>query len=143
MNLRDILQGRLLLGSWLHSNILLCLWIVFLSLLYITNRYGIETTVKDIESCSKEIKNLNLEHVEMKKKYQQATMMRVVAEKLSPIGVDISKEPIKEVIFISPMLNSALCWLRNGSMNFIFANISRWWLSAIEFSIEKGYFMLK
>ena len=48
-----------------------------------------------------EIKNLNLEHVEMKKKYQQATMMRVVAEKLSPIGVDISKEPIKEVIFIS------------------------------------------
>ena len=94
MNLRDILQGRLLLGSWLHSNILLCL-------LYITNRYGIETTVKDIESCSKEIKNLNLEHVEMKKKYQQATMMRVVAEKLSPIGVDISKEPIKEVIFIS------------------------------------------
>lgn len=101
MNLRDILQGRLLLGSWLHSNILLCLWIVFLSLLYIANRYGIETTVKNIESCSKEIKNLNLEHVEMKKKYQQATMMRVVADRLSPIGVDISKEPIKEVIFIS------------------------------------------
>ena len=105
MNLRDILQGRLLLGSWLHSNILLCLWIVFLSLLYITNRYGIETTVKDIESCSKEIKNLNLEHVEMKKKYQQATMMRVVADRLSPIGVDISKEPIKdnENILFTPL----------------------------------------
>ena len=44
---------------------------------------------------------LKRKHVEMKKKYQQATMMRVVADRLSPIGVDISKEPIKEVIFIS------------------------------------------
>ncbi len=101
MNFGEIIQGKLLLGKWLVSNVILYMLIVVLLLLYITNRYGIEKTVKNIESCSKEIKALNLEHIKMKTRYQNSAMMHVIAEKLEPTGVDISKEPIKEVIFIS------------------------------------------
>ena len=53
-NIKKVVQGDLLLGGWLRSNVLLGLFIVFLFVLYITNRYNIEGTVKDIEKCSKD-----------------------------------------------------------------------------------------
>ena len=37
----------------------------------------------------------------MKTRYQNSSMMLVLSEKLEPVGVSVSKEPIKEVIFIS------------------------------------------
>ena len=100
-NIKKVVQGDLLLGGWLRSNVLLGLFIVFLFVLYITNRYNSEGTVKDIEKCSKDIKQLHQQHIMMKTRYQNSSMMLVLSEKLEPVGVSVSKEPIKEVIFIS------------------------------------------
>ncbi len=99
--IKKFIQGDLLLGRWLVSNIRLVLLVVVLILLYITNRYKIEGTVKSINACSKEIEQLHQRHTKIKTTYQNSSMMLVLAKKLEPIGIGVSKEPIKEVIFIS------------------------------------------
>lgn len=101
MKIREIIQGKFLLKGWLTSNLLLFVLVAFLCIIYISNRYNIEITVKDIEACSHEIKMLTVEHTKLRTEYQNSIMMHKLAEKLQPLGVDISREPIKEVIFIA------------------------------------------
>ncbi len=98
---KEFFHGEVLLGRWLTANFKLILLIVGLCIVHITNRYKIEGTVKEIERCSTEIEQLHQKHTQMKALYQNSSMMLVLAKKLEPIGVDVSKEPIKEVIFIS------------------------------------------
>ena len=51
MKIREIIQGKFLLKGWLTSNLLLFVLVAFLCIIYISNRYNIEITVKDIETC--------------------------------------------------------------------------------------------
>ncbi len=101
VRVKDFIQGDLLLGRWLSSNIWLLLLIVAMLLIFITNRYRIEGAVKDIDNCSLEIKQLNQKHTRMKTTYQNTSKMLELDKKLAPIGIGVSKEPIKEVIFVS------------------------------------------
>ncbi len=101
VRIKDFIQGDMLLGRWLSSNVLLLLLIALLLIVYIGNRYKIEGTVKNIDSISREIQQLHQKHTQMKTTYQNTSKMLELDKKLAPIGVGVSKEPIKEVIFIS------------------------------------------
>ena len=69
-------------------------------ILFIGNRYIIETTINKIEDTNKEIKELELKRTSLKTKYQRTSMMMELEKTLEPIGVGVSREPIKKVILI-------------------------------------------
>ena len=100
MKITDILRGKVLLKPWFHKNILLFLCIAVLCILFIGNRYIIETTINKIEDTNKEIKELELKRTSLKTKYQRTSMMMELEKTLEPIGVGVSREPIKKVILI-------------------------------------------
>lgn len=100
MNIKEFIHGDMLLSNWMKNNIMLILLVAVLLIFYITNRYSIEVSVKKIDKCSKEIKELQQHSTKIKTMYQKSSMMLILDKKLAPIGVGISKEPIKEVIVI-------------------------------------------
>ncbi len=100
MKITEIIRGEILLKTWFSKNILLFLLIAFLWLVYIANRYGIETTINRIEDTNKEIKELELRRTSIKTQYQRSSMMMELEKTLEPIGVGVSREPIKKVILI-------------------------------------------
>lgn len=63
-------------------------------------QYIIETTINKIEDTNKEIKELELKRTSLKTKYQRTSMMMELEKTLEPIGVGVSREPIKKVILI-------------------------------------------
>ena len=64
MGIKEIVQGDVLLRKWFSKNIFLFLLIAILWIVYIANRYGIETKVRQIENTNKEIKELKEENNE-------------------------------------------------------------------------------
>lgn len=94
----QIVRGEVLLRTWFRKNIGLFLLIAALLILYIANRYRIETTINQIEDTNKEIKELELKRTSIKTKYQRSSMMMELEKTLEPIGVGVSREPIKKVI---------------------------------------------
>ena len=64
----QIVRGEVLLRTWFRKNIGLFLLIAVLLILYIANRYGIETTINQIEDTNKEIKELELKRTSIKNK---------------------------------------------------------------------------
>lgn len=100
MKITEIIRGEILLKTWFSKNILLFLLIAFLWIVYIANRYGIETTINRIEDTNKEIKELELRRTSIKTQYQRSSMMMELEKTLEPIGVGVSREPIKKVILI-------------------------------------------
>ncbi|MBR5253971.1 MAG: hypothetical protein IKV46_02900 [Bacteroidales bacterium] len=101
MKIKEIIRGEVLLKKWFTRNIFLFLLIAVLWLVYIANRYRIETTVRQIENTNKEIKELELKRTSVKTRYQRLSTMMELEKALSPVGVGISREPIKKVILIS------------------------------------------
>lgn len=100
MGIKEIVQGDVLLRKWFSKNIFLFLLIAILWIVYIANRYGIETKVRQIENTNKEIKELEMKRTSIKTQYQKSSMMMELEKALSPIGVGVSREPIKKVILI-------------------------------------------
>jgi hypothetical protein len=100
MKIREIIRGEVLLRKWFTKNIWLFLLIAVLWIVYIANRYRIETTVKQIENTNKEIKELEMKRTSIKTQYQRISTMMELEKTLSPIGVSVSREPIKKVILI-------------------------------------------
>lgn len=101
MKIKEIIRGEVLLKKWFTRNIFLFLLIAVLWLVYIANRYRIETTVRQIENTNKEIKELELKRTSVKTRYQRLSTMMELEKALLPVGVGISREPIKKVILIS------------------------------------------
>ena len=100
MGIKEIVQGDVLLRKWFSKNIFLFLLIAILWIVYIANRYGIETKVRQIENTNKEIKELEMKRTSIKTQYQKSSMMMELEKTLEPIGVGVSREPIKKVILI-------------------------------------------
>ena len=100
MGIKEIVQGDVLLRKWFSKNIFLFLLIAILWIVYIANRYGIETKVRQIENTNKEIKELEMKRTSIKTQYQKSSMMMELEKALSPVGVGVSREPIKKVILI-------------------------------------------
>ena len=79
MGIKEIVQGDVLLRKWFSKNIFLFLLIAILWIVYIANRYGIETKVRQIENTNKEIKELEMKRTSIKTQYQKSSMMMEVA----------------------------------------------------------------
>ena len=89
MGIKEIVQGDVLLRKWFSKNIFLFLLIAILWIVYIANRYGIETKVRQIENTNKEIKELEMKRTSIKTQYQKSSMMMELEKALSPVGVGV------------------------------------------------------
>lgn len=101
MKIKEIVGGEVLLGPWFRKNIFLFFIIAILTILYIANRYNIEGKVRAIEKTNQEIKELEMKRTGIKTQYQKSSMMMELEKTLTPIGVGVSREPIKKVILIT------------------------------------------
>lgn len=80
--------------SWMPAIIFSVLLIV----LYISNRYYLETTLKEMDNLEIEINALQKKYSDQKGEYQKATQMLELEKRLEPIGVKVAKERIKQTI---------------------------------------------
>lgn len=89
--------GFLVKGSFL-SWMPAIIFSVLLIVLYISNRYYLETTLKEMDNLEIEINALQKKYSDQKGEYQKATQMLELEKKLEPIGVKVAKERIKQTI---------------------------------------------
>ncbi|MFV0500201.1 MAG: FtsL-like putative cell division protein [Bacteroidales bacterium] len=89
--------GFLVKGSFL-SWMPAIIFSVLLIVLYISNRYYLETTLKEMDNLEIEINALQKKYSDQKGEYQKATQMLELEKRLKPIGVKVAKERIKQTI---------------------------------------------
>src|SRR5690554_2246192 len=89
--------GFLVKGSFL-SWMPAIIFSVQLIVLYISNRYYLETTLKEMDNLEIEINALQKKYSDQKGEYQKATQMLELEKRLEPIGVKVAKERIKQTI---------------------------------------------
>lgn len=89
--------GFLVKGSFL-SWMPAIIFSVLLIVLYISNRYYLETTLKEMDNLEIEINSLQKKYSDQKGEYQKATQMLELEKRLEPIGVKVAKERIKQTI---------------------------------------------
>ncbi|MDD2287270.1 MAG: FtsL-like putative cell division protein [Bacteroidales bacterium] len=89
--------GFLVKGSFL-SWMPAIIFSVLLIVLYISNRYYLETTLKEMDNLEIEINALQKKYSDQKGEYQKATQMLELEKRLEPIGVKVAKERIKQTI---------------------------------------------
>lgn len=89
--------GFLVKGSFL-SWMPAIIFSVLLIVLYISNRYYLETTLKEMDNLEIEINALQKKYSNQKGEYQKATQMLELEKRLEPIGVKVAKERIKQTI---------------------------------------------
>ncbi|MFA7081658.1 MAG: FtsL-like putative cell division protein [Bacteroidales bacterium] len=73
---------------------------VFLIIVYITNRYNIEKTVREIDKLETEVSYLQKKYAGQKGSYQKLTQMLELERVLKDRGIKVSKEEQKQVILI-------------------------------------------
>ncbi|MCK9163625.1 MAG: FtsL-like putative cell division protein [Bacteroidales bacterium] len=73
---------------------------VVLIIIYITNRYNIEKTVREIDKLEVEVSNLQKKHAGQKGVYQKLTQMLELERALKDRGIKVSKQEQKQVILI-------------------------------------------
>lgn len=73
---------------------------VVLIIVYITNRYNIEKTVREIDKLETEVSYLQKKYAGQKGVYQKLTQMLELEKVLKDRGIKVSKEEQKQVILI-------------------------------------------
>ena len=73
---------------------------VVLIIVYITNRYNIEKTVREIDNLETEVSYLQKKYAGQKGVYQKLTQMLELEKVLKDRGIKVSKEEQKQVILI-------------------------------------------
>ncbi|MBP6429159.1 MAG: hypothetical protein KA273_02045 [Bacteroidales bacterium] len=73
---------------------------VVLIIVYITNRYNIEKTVREIDKLETEVSYLQKKYAGQKGVYQKLTQMLELERVLKDRGIKVSKEEQKQVILI-------------------------------------------
>ncbi len=73
---------------------------VVLIIIYITNRYNIEKTVREIDKLETEVSYLQKKYAGQKGVYQKLTQMLELEKVLKDRGIKVSKEEQKQVILI-------------------------------------------
>jgi hypothetical protein len=102
---KKFISGDILLNDYVTSHIPFILVITVLLVFYIASRYNIEKTVRDIDKLSKDISELQKHALNVKTTYQTTTRMLYINDKLAPSGVEVSKEPIKDIIIYNDSVN--------------------------------------
>lgn len=73
-------------------------YIVFLSMVYITNIYFAEDVSRDIAKLNREIEDLHVEHVYLKSEITKITKQSNMVDMLKSRGVNESVEPLKKIV---------------------------------------------
>ena len=94
----SIIGGGFLVKGSLLSWMPVIIFSVLLIVLYISNRYYLETTLKEMDNLEVEINSLQKKYSDQKGEYQKATQMLELEKRLEPIGVKVAKERIKQTI---------------------------------------------
>ncbi|MDO5759605.1 MAG: FtsL-like putative cell division protein [Bacteroidota bacterium] len=93
--------------KYVSRHLLFILYVVLLLIIYIGTRYNEEKAVTDIYNLSKEISEAQKRYLQIKTAYQHTTQMTYIDSKLEPIGVGISKEPIKDIIIYEDSIKNS------------------------------------
>ncbi|MBR1774059.1 MAG: hypothetical protein IJ759_00890 [Bacteroidales bacterium] len=96
---RKILNGTFL-QRITGKNLLFIGFCALLLTIYTGFRYAGENRVREINKLDREINELKAKSLEIKTIYQKTISMQQLDERLSPRGVGISKEEVKDVIII-------------------------------------------
>ncbi len=100
ITVKNFIDGNFLLKKGFIGWLPVILFSVILILFYITNRYNIEKTVKEIDKLEKEVEYLQKKHSEQKGGYQKQTQMLELEKVLAQKGIKVSREDQKQVILI-------------------------------------------
>ena len=73
-------------------------YIVFLSMVYITNIYFAEDVSRDIAKLNREIEDLHVEHVYLKSEITKMTKQSNMVDMLKGRGINESIEPLKKIV---------------------------------------------
>ncbi len=96
--LRGILDGSILTKKFVIQSIPMILLLVFLGIIFIANRYTIETTSLKINSLKKDLEQLRNLHIQMKNKYEQVSSITEIEKSLDSTGVKQSKERPQKIV---------------------------------------------
>lgn len=97
---KSFIDGTFLVKQRFIGFLPLILLSVILIIIYITNRYNIEKTIKDIDKLQTEIEYLQKKHSEQKGAYQKQTQMLELEKILMERDIKVSREDQKQVILI-------------------------------------------
>lgn len=100
INAKSFIDGSFLVKRGFLGWLPVILISVVLIIFYITNRYHIEGTVKEIDRLEREVSYLQKKHANQKGKYQKLTQMLELEKALKDRGIKVSKEEQKQVILI-------------------------------------------
>jgi hypothetical protein len=100
ITVKNFIDGNFLLKKGFIGWLPVILFSVILIIFYITNRYNIEKTVKEIDKLEKEVEYLQKKHSEQRGGYQKQTQMLELEKVLSQKGIKVSREDQKQVILI-------------------------------------------
>lgn len=97
---KSFIDGNFLLRKGFLAWLPIILIGVVLIIVYITNRYNIERTVREIDKLEKEVNYLQKKHSGQKGIYQKQTQMLELEKVLEEKGIKVSKQEQKQVILI-------------------------------------------
>lgn len=96
--LMQILGGDFLMRDWARNQLNFLFFLSALALFYIANSYYAESTSRNIDEVSRELKELQYEYVSTKSELMQAGKQSEIARKMAPSGMVESIEPVKKII---------------------------------------------
>lgn len=96
--LMQILGGDFLMRDWARNQLNFLFFLAALALVYIANSYYAESTSRNIDEVSRELKELQYEYVSTKSELMQAGKQSEIARKMAHSGMVESIEPVKKII---------------------------------------------
>lgn len=94
----DIMRGKMFSNDKFVSLFPFVLYIVFLSMLYITNVYVAEDVSRDIDRLNRKAEDLHVEHVYLKSEITKITKQSTLAKMLKNKGIKESVDPLKRIV---------------------------------------------
>ncbi len=94
----DIMGGNILTREGFVNSFPFVLYVVFLSMLYITNVYVAEDVNREISKLKTKTENLHVEYVYLKSEITSITKQSNMAKMLKNKGIKESVEPLKRIV---------------------------------------------
>ena len=96
INVLDIIGGRILIKSFVLSQLPLLIMIVIYSIAMVANRYYIESTSIEIKELQKEINELQIKKIQTECDYMNVIKISEMTKCLEPLGLQQSTDrPLK------------------------------------------------
>ena len=98
-NIVSVIDGKIFTSELITKNIPFIFFMIFLATLYIANNYKVQSKVREIETITKDLKDLREEHISIKSNLMYRTKKSEVANQLKSKGIkEATKPPYKITI---------------------------------------------